>query len=114
MRLDYFQIGFVKLIEIVKFNFCTIDDWRVYNLDQAKISQVCHVSIYRPVSIYFSLLPSAKVAILFSTVYINKNIFLYKYPKVLASEVNEKCRKSQGKCPRLYLGHQFTCDYKNF
>ena len=32
---------------------------------------------------------------------------------LLASEVNEKCRKSRGQCPRLYLGHQFTCDFKN-
>ena len=36
-----------------------------------------------------------------------KNIHL------LASEGNEECCKSQANCPRLYLGHQFTCDFKD-
>ena len=32
---------------------------------------------------------------------------------ILTSGGNKECRKSQAQCPRLRLGHQFTCDFEH-
>ena len=101
----------------------------MFKVEKKKISSICN-----SLGFISSIEPGIKLSVVFSIIIIcfphtpseSKFVLPLVFTKmllsakcmrknsILTSGGNKECRKSQAYCPRLRLGHQFTCDLEHF